>query len=42
MRSQALDVRPLGGGAVQALMRDIYASPPDVVKLAREILVDMP
>jgi tripartite-type tricarboxylate transporter receptor subunit TctC len=42
MRSQALDVRPLGGGAVQALMRDIYASPPDVVKLARDILVDMP
>jgi tripartite-type tricarboxylate transporter receptor subunit TctC len=42
MRSQALDVRPLGGAAVQALMRDIYASPPDVVKLARDILVDMP
>ena len=42
MRSQALDVRPLGGAAVQALMRDIYASPPDVVKLARDILVDTP
>jgi tripartite-type tricarboxylate transporter receptor subunit TctC len=42
MRSQALDVRPLSGGAVQALMRDIYASPPDVVKLARDILVDTP
>jgi tripartite-type tricarboxylate transporter receptor subunit TctC len=42
MRSQALEVRPLGGAAVQALMRDIYASPPDVVKLARDILVDMP
>ncbi len=42
MRSQALDVRPLGGAAVQGLMRDIYASPPEVVKLAREILVDMP
>jgi tripartite-type tricarboxylate transporter receptor subunit TctC len=42
MRSQALDVRPLGGGAVQALMRDIYASPPDVVKFARELLVDTP
>src|SRR5262249_19773880 len=42
MRSQALDVRPLGGGAVQDLMRDIYASPPDVVKLARDILVDTP
>ena len=42
MRSQALDVRPLGGTAVQALMRDIYASPPDVVKLARDILADTP
>ena len=42
MRSQALEVRPLGGTAVQSLMRDIYASPPDVVKLARDILVDMP
>jgi hypothetical protein len=42
MRSQALDVRALGGGAVQALMRDIYASPPDVVKLARDILADTP
>src|SRR5262252_9764903 len=42
MRSQALEVRPLGGAAVQSLMRDIYASPPDVVKLARNILVDTP
>jgi tripartite-type tricarboxylate transporter receptor subunit TctC len=42
MRREALDVRPLGGAAVQALMRDIYASSPDVVKLAREMLVDMP
>jgi tripartite-type tricarboxylate transporter receptor subunit TctC len=42
MRSQALEVRPLGGAAVQELMRDIYSSPPDVVKLARDILVDMP
>ncbi len=42
MRSQALEVRPLGGAAVQTLMRDVYASPPDVVKLARDILVDTP
>jgi tripartite-type tricarboxylate transporter receptor subunit TctC len=42
MRSQALEVRPLGGAAVQRLVRDIYASPPDVVKLARDILVDTP
>jgi tripartite-type tricarboxylate transporter receptor subunit TctC len=40
MRSQTLEVRPLGGAAVQGLMRDIYASPPDVAKLARDILVD--
>jgi hypothetical protein len=42
MRGQALEVRPVGGAEVQNLMREIYASPPDVVKLAREILVDMP
>jgi tripartite-type tricarboxylate transporter receptor subunit TctC len=42
MRSQALEVRPLGGAAIQALMRDLYASPPDVVKLARDMLLDTP
>jgi hypothetical protein len=42
MRSQMLEVRPLGGTAVQELMRDIYSSPRDVVKLARDVLVDMP
>jgi tripartite-type tricarboxylate transporter receptor subunit TctC len=42
MRNQALEVRPLGGAAVQELMRDIYASPQDVVKLARDMLVDTP
>jgi tripartite-type tricarboxylate transporter receptor subunit TctC len=42
MRSQVLEVRPVGGAEVQDLMREIYASPPDVVKLAREILVDTP
>jgi tripartite-type tricarboxylate transporter receptor subunit TctC len=42
MRSQALEVRPLGGAAVQELMRDISVSPRDVVKLARDILVDTP
>jgi tripartite-type tricarboxylate transporter receptor subunit TctC len=42
MRSQTLEVRPLGGAAVQKLMRDIYATAPDIVKLAREMLVDMP
>jgi len=42
MRRESLEVRPLGGAAVQGLMRNVYASPPDVVKLAREILVDTP
>jgi tripartite-type tricarboxylate transporter receptor subunit TctC len=42
MRSQTLEVRPVGGAEVQNLMRDLYASPPDAVKLAREILVDTP
>jgi hypothetical protein len=32
----------LGGAAVQKLMRDTYATAPDIVKLAREMLVDMP
>jgi len=32
----------LGGAAVQGLMRDIYDSLADVVKLARDILVDTP
>jgi hypothetical protein len=27
---------------VQSLMREIYASPPEVVKLARDILTDQP
>ena len=42
MRSQTLEVRPVGGVEVQKLMREIYASPPEVVKLARDILVDTP
>jgi hypothetical protein len=42
MNRQALEVRPVGGAEVQSLMREIYASPPDAVKLARELLADMP
>jgi tripartite-type tricarboxylate transporter receptor subunit TctC len=42
MHSQALEVRPVGGAEVQTLMRNIYASPPDVVKLARDILIATP
>jgi tripartite-type tricarboxylate transporter receptor subunit TctC len=41
-KRQALEVRPVDGAEVQSLMREIYASPPDVVKLARELLTDMP
>ena len=42
MRSLGLEVRPVGGAAVQSLMRDIHASSPDVLKLAREILAETP
>jgi tripartite-type tricarboxylate transporter receptor subunit TctC len=42
MRSLALEVRPVGGAEVQSLMREIHASPPDVLTLAREILVETP
>jgi hypothetical protein len=42
MRALGLEVRPVGGAEVQSLMHDIHASPPDVLKLAREILVDTP
>jgi len=33
----ALEVRPVNGGDVDKLIREIYASPPDVVKRAMEI-----
>lgn len=42
MRRQALEVRPAGGAEVQNLMREIYESPPDAVKLARALLVETP
>jgi tripartite-type tricarboxylate transporter receptor subunit TctC len=42
MRGQSLEVRPVGGGEVQNLIRDVYATPPDVVKLARNLLTDAP
>lgn len=42
MRSQALEVRPVGGAEVQGLIREIYATPPEVTKLAREIVTDAP
>jgi hypothetical protein len=42
MRKLVLEVRPIGGAEVQKLVRDIYASPPDVVQLARELVADAP
>lgn len=42
MRNQALEVHPLGGTEVQKLLGDIYASAPDVMKLARDLLVNTP
>ena len=42
MRNQSLEVRPVGGAEVQSLIRDIYAAPPDAVKLAREIVAETP
>jgi tripartite-type tricarboxylate transporter receptor subunit TctC len=42
MRNLGLEVRPVDGAAVQNLMREIHASPPEVLKLAREILVETP
>src|SRR3984957_12542344 len=42
MRALALEVRPVGGAAVQSLMVDIHASAPEVLALAREILTEKP
>ena len=37
MKRLALEVRPVNGTEVETLIREVYASPPDVVKRAREI-----
>jgi tripartite-type tricarboxylate transporter receptor subunit TctC len=42
MRNLVLEVRPIAGAEVQKLVRDLYASPPDVVQLARELVADAP
>jgi hypothetical protein len=31
-----LDVRPMTGAAVEALVTELYATPPEIVALARE------
>jgi hypothetical protein len=41
-RSLNLDVDPVDGAAVEALLRDIYASPAEAVKLATELVRDTP
>ena len=41
-RSLNLDVDPVDGAAVEALLRDVYASPADAVKLATELVRDTP
>ena len=37
-----LDVRPVSGTAVEALIKEIYASPPEAVKLATEVMKSGP
>jgi hypothetical protein len=37
-----LEVRPLGGAEVEALVNEIYATPPAVVKRAAEALKEKP
>jgi hypothetical protein len=37
-----LDVDPVAGGEVEALLQEIYASPPEAVKLATELVRDAP
>ena len=39
-RDLNLDVEPVGGAEVEALLREAYASPPEVVKLATELVRD--
>jgi hypothetical protein len=37
-RRQNLDVRPVTGAEADALIRQVYATPPDVLKLAAEYM----
>ena len=37
-----LDVDPVGGAEVETLLKEIYASPREVVKLATELVRDTP
>jgi tripartite-type tricarboxylate transporter receptor subunit TctC len=42
MRRLDLEVRPIGGDEVQKLIGEIYASPPQVIELARDFLSPSP
>jgi hypothetical protein len=42
MRRLDLEVRPIGGDEVQKLIGEIYASPPQVIELARDFLSASP
>jgi len=41
-RTADLDVRPVAGTAVEVLIKEIYASPPEAIKLATEALQAKP
>ena len=37
-RTADLNVRPVAGGAVEAMIKEVYASPPEAIKLATEAM----
>jgi tripartite-type tricarboxylate transporter receptor subunit TctC len=41
-RTADLDVRPVEGAAIEALIREIYASPPEAIRLATEAMQSKP
>jgi tripartite-type tricarboxylate transporter receptor subunit TctC len=41
-RTADLDVRPVAGAAVEALIKEIYVSPPEAIKMATEALQAKP
>jgi tripartite-type tricarboxylate transporter receptor subunit TctC len=41
-RTADLDIRPVAGTAVEALIKEIYASPPEAVRLATEVMKSGP
>ena len=41
-KAHKLDVNPMGGDAVAALVDELYRTPPDLVAQARKVIVDQP